>query len=77
VVIRIQKSEVIPTFVNIDSCVVIAGLDPAIHLVEAKNVFAMDARVKPGHDELRVVKVGIRSQKSEVRKKVNYPIADF
>ncbi len=41
----------------------IAGLDPAIHLLEAKNVFAMDARVKPGHDESRVVKVGIRLAK--------------
>ncbi len=50
---------VIPTFANIDSCAVIAGLDPAIHLFEAKNVFAMDARVKPGHDESGVVKVGI------------------
>ncbi len=28
----------------------IAGLDPAIHLLEAKNVFTMDARVKPAHD---------------------------
>jgi len=32
------------------TCVVIAGLDPAIHLFEAKNVFTMDARVKPAHD---------------------------
>jgi hypothetical protein len=29
---------------------VIAGLDPAIHL--KKNSFSMDARVKPAHDEL-------------------------
>jgi hypothetical protein len=30
--------------------IVMAGLDPAIHLLSC----AMDARVKPGHDELDV-----------------------
>jgi len=29
---------------------VIAGLDPAIHLLE-KTLFLMDARVKPAHDD--------------------------
>jgi hypothetical protein len=29
---------------------VIAGLDPAIHRLELKRFFSMDARVKPGHD---------------------------
>jgi hypothetical protein len=31
------------------SALVIAGLDPAIHLFRS----LMDARVKPGHDDLR------------------------
>jgi hypothetical protein len=36
------------------SKIVIAGLDPAIHpFVEA---FSMDARVKPGHDDLHDVR---------------------
>jgi len=30
------------------------GLDPGIHQ-SAKNLFAMDGRVKPGHDELRML----------------------
>jgi hypothetical protein len=30
--------------------IVVAGLDPAIHLLE-KSFFVMDARVKPAHDE--------------------------
>ena len=28
-----------------------AGLDPAIHLLR-KNLFKMDTRVKPGHDDV-------------------------
>ncbi len=28
----------------------IAGLDPAIHLLETKEILTMDARVKPAHD---------------------------
>jgi hypothetical protein len=32
--------------------VVIAGLDPAIHRAKRNFEFLMDARVKPGHDEL-------------------------
>jgi hypothetical protein len=31
--------------------IVIAGLDPAIHLLGQKRSFLMDGRVKPGHDE--------------------------
>src|SRR2546428_13770063 len=31
--------------------VVIAGLDPAIHLLRIKGFYAMDPRVKPGGDE--------------------------
>ena len=31
---------------------VIAGLDPAIHRAMRNFEFLMDARVKPGHDEL-------------------------
>jgi hypothetical protein len=34
-----------------DCSAVIAGLDPAIHPLELKRFFSMDARVKPGHDE--------------------------
>jgi hypothetical protein len=30
---------------------VIAGLDPAIHLLLEKFFFLMDARVKPAHDD--------------------------
>jgi hypothetical protein len=33
------------------SLFVIAGLDPAIHRFQ-RLIFAMDARVKPAHDEL-------------------------
>jgi hypothetical protein len=37
---------------NLHSSSVIAGLDPAIHLPLQKILAkAMDARVKPGHDE--------------------------
>jgi hypothetical protein len=32
---------------------VIAGLDPAIHLLR-KNLPKMDARIKSGHDEVRL-----------------------
>jgi hypothetical protein len=32
-------------------CLVIAGLDPAIHRVELTRHFLMDARVKPAHDD--------------------------
>ena len=38
---------------------VIAGLDPAIHRLGLKLFFSMDARVKPGHDELRRAAFGI------------------
>jgi hypothetical protein len=31
---------------------VIAGLDPAIHLSGLSQSFLMDARVKPAHDDL-------------------------
>ena len=34
-----------------DPSVVIAGLDPAIHLFREILSFSMDARVKPAHDE--------------------------
>jgi hypothetical protein len=39
--------------------IVIAGLDPAIHLLETTHFFEMDAPVKPAHDESRIVWVGI------------------
>jgi len=32
---------------------VIAGLDPAIQVPLARSESPLDARVKPGHDELR------------------------
>ena len=41
------------TAVGSNLSTVIAGLDPAIHRFNEK-FFLMDARVKPGHDELRV-----------------------
>src|SRR5438132_7148445 len=41
---------IIPAFVNINSHVVIAGLDPAIHPFAKTLAKKMDARVKPGHD---------------------------
>jgi hypothetical protein len=35
---------------------VIAGLDPAIHMDSPRALnFTMDARVKPGHDEIRFI----------------------
>jgi hypothetical protein len=34
-----------------DPDLVIAGLDPAIHLTELTLLFSMDARVKPAHDD--------------------------
>src|SRR5262249_60874107 len=40
---------VIPA-IGADPSTVIAGLDPAIHLLRSKDVCSMDARVKPGHD---------------------------
>jgi hypothetical protein len=33
---------------------VIAGLDPAIHRAERIFEVLMDARVKPGHDDLEI-----------------------
>ncbi len=33
-------------------CLVMAGLDPAIHRAKRKFDLSMDARVKPAHDEL-------------------------
>src|SRR5712691_5221634 len=45
---------IIPAFVNIDSHVVIAGLDPAIHPFAKTLAKKMDARVKPGHDGFRL-----------------------
>ena len=42
-----------PRAVGADLSTVIAGLDPAIHPFN-EMLFLMDARVKPGHDELRV-----------------------
>jgi hypothetical protein len=38
---------------------VIAGLDPAIQLVELNRLFKMDARVEPAHDESITVAPGI------------------
>src|SRR5207237_3328316 len=49
----------IPGFMDIDPSGVIAGLDPAIHHLGIEVVFAMDARVKPAHDESGFVKLGI------------------
>jgi len=34
--------------------IVIVGLDPAIHRAKRSFEFLMDARVKPGHDELEM-----------------------
>jgi hypothetical protein len=42
------------TAVGSNLSTVIAGLDPAIHRLCLKSFLLMDARVKPGHDELRV-----------------------
>jgi hypothetical protein len=36
--------------VEYQSKIVMAGLDPAIHVAPLGAVAAMDARVKPGHD---------------------------
>jgi hypothetical protein len=36
---------------DFDADIVIAGLDPAIHLLEKS--FLMDTRVEPAHDETR------------------------
>ena len=42
---------------KIDSCVVIAGLDPAIHSFAKTLAKKMDTRVKPGHDRLDFLRV--------------------
>jgi|AmaraimetFIIA100_FD_contig_121_237559_length_688_multi_6_in_0_out_0_2 hypothetical protein len=44
--------------VGSDLSAVIAGLDPAIHRIELKLFFSMDARVKPGHDDSSTTAVG-------------------
>jgi hypothetical protein len=46
---------------------VIAGLDPAIHPFELKNFFMMDARVKPGHDESELPRLGMTPLRSPAR----------
>src|SRR5216684_822271 len=53
------SNAVIPTALERDSLLVIAGLDPAIHRLTQKALFLMDARVKPGHDGSRGSAVGI------------------
>jgi len=46
-------TQFISTALEPDSPLVIAGLDPAIHHLNQKLFFLMDARVKPGHDGSR------------------------
>src|SRR5215813_7903435 len=41
------------SYIGADLSAVIAGRDPAIHPLERSVFFSMDARVEPGHDELR------------------------
>jgi hypothetical protein len=43
---------------------VIAGLDPAIQLVELNQLFKMDARVEPAHDESITVAPGMSATQS-------------
>ena len=52
----------------------IAGLDPAIHHLGIEVVFAMDARVKPAHDESGFVKLGITRSRSRA-KLLRHPVA--
>ena len=40
--------------------IVIAGLDPAIHLFASSYAKEMDARVKPAHDGLKTSQVSQR-----------------
>src|SRR5713226_4025151 len=51
-------TQFISTALEPDSPLVIAGLDPAIHHLNQKLFFLMDARVKPGHDGSRGCAVG-------------------
>ncbi|MCZ7642737.1 MAG: hypothetical protein M5U33_08470 [Pseudorhodoplanes sp.] len=48
------QQQVTPTYP-----LVIAGLDPAIHLHELARLFPMHARLKPAHDESESTAVGI------------------
>jgi hypothetical protein len=45
-----------------------AGLDPAIYLIEINAFMAADARIESGHDESLLVDAGIRYKTSSSNK---------
>ncbi len=50
------ESECDVTYASATPTIVITGLDPVIHALLANLEIVVDGRVKPGHDELRMVR---------------------